>query len=131
MSRDERNTLDRVALALVEHYSWSQEKVRELFGHASYSVPSNTLSNWLHRAESAGAAVPHGSGVGHVKLLDEKMQDLLSGFILQKNVEAKEVHLQTAVNFLRPNARRLSWAPSFTTSARSASPKRCCRSPSL
>ena len=101
MSRDERNTLARVALTLVEQYSWSQEKVRELFGHASYSVPSNTLSEWLHRIESTGEAVPHGSGVGHVKLLDEKKQDLLAGFILQKNVEAKEVHLQTAVNFLR------------------------------
>ena len=101
MSRDERNALGRVALALVEQYGWSQEKVRELFGHASYSVPSNTLSNWLHRTESAGAAVPHGSGVGPMKLLDEQDQDLLAGFILQKNVEGKEVHLQTAVDFLR------------------------------
>ena len=84
MSRDERNALGRVALALVEHYGWTQEKVRELFGHASYPVPSNTLFEWLHRMESTGAAVPHGSGVGHVKLLDEQDQDLLAGFILQK-----------------------------------------------
>ena len=101
MSRDERNALGRVALALVEQYGWTQEKVRELFGHASYPVPSNTLSEWLHRMESTGAAVRHGSGVGHVKLLDEQDQDLLAGFILQKNFESKEVHLQTAVDFLR------------------------------
>ena len=75
--------------------------MRELFGHASYPVPSNTLSEWLHRMESTGAAVPRGSGVGHVKLLNEQDQDLLAGFILQKNFESKEVHLQTAVDFLR------------------------------
>ena len=75
--------------------------MRELFGHASYPVPSCTLSEWLHRMESTGAAVPHGSGVGHMKLLDEQCQDLLAGFILQKNFESKEVHLQTAVDFLR------------------------------
>src|SRR3989338_6803378 len=48
--------------------------------------------------ESAGATVSHGSGVGSVKLLDEKKnQDLLAGFIEQKNF----VRLQTAVDFLR------------------------------
>lgn len=101
ISKEERNALGRVALALVEQYGWTQEKVKELFGHASYSVPSNTLSDWLHRMESTGEAVPHGSGGGHVKLLDEKNQDLLAGFILQKNFETKEVHLETVVDFLR------------------------------
>ena len=37
ISREERNALGRVALELVEQYGWSQEKVRELFCHASYS----------------------------------------------------------------------------------------------
>src|SRR3989338_872948 len=101
MSKEERNALGRVALALVAQYGWTQEKVKELFGHASYSVPSCTLSEWLHRMESTGEAVPHGSGVCQVKMLDEINQDLLAGFILQENVESKEVHLQTAVDFLR------------------------------
>ena len=71
IGKEERNALGRVALALVEQYGWSHEEVKELFGHASCAVPSSTLSRWLHRTESTGAAVPHGSGVGHVKLLDE------------------------------------------------------------
>ena len=55
--------------------------MREIFGHASFSVPSNTLSECLHRMESTGAVVPHGSGLGHVKLLDEQDQELFAGFI--------------------------------------------------
>ena len=101
MSKDVRNALGAVAETLVVLRNFSQEDVRDVFREASFDVPRSTLSDWLHRIDSTGEAVPLGSGVGSAPLLDAFDLELLAGFILHKNFKCEEVHLQTVVTFLR------------------------------
>src|SRR3989338_3652828 len=101
MSKDVRNALGAVDETLVVLRNFSQENVRDVFREASFDAPRSTLSDWLHRVDSTGEAVPLGSGVGSAPLLDAFDLELLAGFILHKNFKCEEVHLQTVVPFLR------------------------------
>jgi len=67
---------------------------------AGYSITPRSLNNWTAALEHPTRDANNSSGAGRPRSLSEDETLILSGFILDKNEQNKEVHLDTCQKFI-------------------------------
>jgi transposase len=84
-----------------KEHGWRPKEFRLFLSEAGYPVPEKTLRTWAANVHSGGSAVSSSKESGRPRSIsDEKVRHLV-GWVLYQNEQNVEVHLKTAMAFVR------------------------------